>query len=201
MSTPAASVSSWGWVTLPSKPQTNCWSTGSPLEVVLLILLSSPQGKIIHMLNWVSLVTGAEGKQGWGGAAVNRYLSPHFEPDYQCRAGRVWLPRQVHPPGRARVRRCGTDITQNHLPNTDKFTPGFPSLQRRLNQGIMWEVLFSPFPPCSHISFGLIFGIEVFCAAMIMGMNFKRIINFTLFFFFFGLTFSLSQKYFRSLET
>lgn len=43
--------------------------------------------------------------------------------------------------------------------------------------------------------------IEALCTTTIMGMNFKRIINFTLFFFFFlSLTFSLSRKYFRSLE-
>lgn len=42
--------------------------------------------------------------------------------------------------------------------------------------------------------------IEVLCTTTIMGMNFKRIINFTLVFFFLSLTFSLSRKYFRSLE-
>lgn len=61
------------------------------------------------------------------------------------------------------------------------------------------SIFLSLFLPHSHISLVLVFRIEVFCTTMIMGMNFKRIINFTLFSFL-SLTFSLSQKYFRSLE-
>lgn len=54
----------------------------------------------------------------------------------------------------------------------------------------MWQILFfSLFLPRSHISLVLIFHIEVFCTTMIMGMNFKRIINFTLSFFFFEFDF------------
>lgn len=62
------------------------------------------------------------------------------------------------------------------------------------------STFLSFFLPRSHISLVLIFRTEVFCTTAIMGMNFKRIINFTPFFSFLSLTFSLSQKYFRSLE-
>lgn len=78
-------------------------------------------------------------EQGWGGAAVNRYLSPRFEPHYQCRAWRVWLSSMWILPGRAGVRSCGTDITQKHhpkpSPKSRQFSTRLPKSPEEVKSG------------------------------------------------------------------
>lgn len=100
-------------------------------------------------------------------------------------------------------RQGDTAITNSYLPPRFELHDGHGMEGLALQcQGAMWQnPRFSlPLVSFSHNPLVLIFCTEVFRTETIMGMNFKRIINFTPPFFFESLTFSLSRKYFRSLE-
>lgn len=100
-------------------------------------------------------------------------------------------------------RQGDTAITNSYLPSRFELHDGHGMEGLALQcQGAMWQnPRFSlPLVSFSHNPLVLIFCTVVFRTETIMGMNFKRIINFTPPFFFESLTFSLSRKYFRSLE-